>query len=105
MQFLSMQHHGKSLCRLANAPQRPSYTASQAFSERSGGRKASKKDSLPILKSKRHQKRFVSKPGGPLFKLARLAGFEPTACRLGEANSVRICLPLSALERFILLDF
>lgn len=62
-------------------------TASQAFSGSPGGRKASKKDSLPILKSKRHQKRFVSKPGGPLFKLARLAGFEPTACRLG-ANLV-----------------
>lgn len=40
-----------------------------------------------------------------LRRLARLAGFEPTACRLGEANSVRICVPSNALECLILLDF
>ena len=38
-------------------------------------------------------------------KLAHPARFERAAPGLGEANSVRICLPLSALERFILLDF
>lgn len=40
-----------------------------------------------------------------LRRLARLAGFEPTACRLGGRKTVRLCVPSSALECLILLDF
>ena len=47
----------------------------------------------------------TTKNGLQRYFLASLGRFELPAFRLGEANSVRICLPLSALERFILLDF
>ena len=38
-------------------------------------------------------------------KMVIPAGFEPTACRLGVAKTVRLGVPLSALECLILLDF
>jgi hypothetical protein len=38
-------------------------------------------------------------------KMVIPAGFEPTACRLGGRKTVRLCVPSSALECLILLDF
>ena len=52
-----------------------------------------------------HAVQCVSLPKSGDFHLARPAGFEPTAYRLGEANSIRICVPSNALECLILLDF
>ena len=40
-----------------------------------------------------------------LAKLVIPAGFEPTAYRLGGRKTVRLCVPSSALECLILLDF
>lgn len=38
-------------------------------------------------------------------KMVSITGFESTTHRLGVAKTVRLGVPLSALERLILLDF
>lgn len=49
--------------------------------------------------------RFASKSGDFSSKLVHPARLERAAPGLGEANSVRICVPSNALECLILLDF